>query len=331
MLFSRQPYSPPIRTIRTPISGRFLALVLQAVSSRLVDQFQVVTSTPPAEYMGAGAANFTVKSGGTKYHGQASDFVRNTVFDAWNFTSKLPQLNAQGQTVPASKPTEHQNELSLSVGGKVPHTGERVFFFGAYDRFHSRRGANPSAYTIPSTLMRTGDFTELNGGVGTGGLTGEGANNPPLIFDPTVNNCSGAVCTRQPFFANKNGIPTYNVIPQGDLSPIAQKMQSFMPAPSNPSVLTGTFVGGFPSGFDNYAVDYRVDYDLSSRQRLSTVGAIGAVHYLQNYANNLPLPYTMGTVAQIFPKVFDVEDAFNQRLHDKPVGSTATPALPSRR
>ena len=68
-----------------------------------------------------------------------------------------------------------------------------------------------------------------------------------------------------------------------------------------------------------------VDYDLSSRQRLSTVGAIGAVHYLQNYANNLLLPYTMGTVAQIFPKVFDVEDAFtinNQMTNQLKYGFT---------
>ena len=89
-----------------------------------------------------------------------------------------------------------------------------------------------------------------------------------------------------------------------------------MPPPSNPSILTGNYVGGFPSGFDNHVIDYRVDYDLSSRQRLSAVGAIGAVHYLQNYANNLPLPYTSGTVAQIFPKVFQAEDVFtiNSRM-----------------
>ena len=39
-------------------------LVAQAMDLDAVDQFQVVTSTPPAEYMGAGAENFTMKSGG---------------------------------------------------------------------------------------------------------------------------------------------------------------------------------------------------------------------------------------------------------------------------
>ena len=45
-------------------------LVSQSMSVDAVDQFQVVTSTPPAEYMGAGSENFTMKSGGLQPHGQ---------------------------------------------------------------------------------------------------------------------------------------------------------------------------------------------------------------------------------------------------------------------
>jgi hypothetical protein len=116
-------------------------LVGQAVSLDAVDQFQVVTSTPPAEYSGAGAMNFTMKSGGLAYHGQVSDFVRNTVFDAWSFTAKAATTkNAEGQTIPAPKPAEHQNELSASLGGPVPHTAHKLFFFFAYDRYYERKG-----------------------------------------------------------------------------------------------------------------------------------------------------------------------------------------------
>jgi hypothetical protein len=304
----------PAETINQQGDNR---LVSQTMSVEAVEQFQVITSTPPAEYMGAGAANFTMKSGGNKYHGSAADFVRNTIFDTWCFTCKSATIvNAAGQKVPAPKPVEHQNELSLTFGGKVPHTANKLFFFVAYDKFHSRNGVKPSAYTIPSMLMRNGDFTELNEKTPTGGLTGTGSDNPPLIYDPTKNVCAGTSCQRQAFQSLKNGILTNNIIPKSYLSPIAQKMQSFLPAPSNPSILTGNFVGGFPSGFDNHNEDYRVDYDISPRQRISAVGAIGAVHYLNNYANGLPIPYTQGTIAQIFPKVFDVEDAFtiNSRM-----------------
>ena len=114
----------------------------------------------------------------------------------------------------------------------------------------------------------------------------------------------------------KNGLPTYNVIPASYLSPIAVKMASFMPAPSNPNALTNNYLGGYPSGFDNNVQNWRVDWDINSKQRLSTVGAMGAVHYLQNYVSGgtgsgayglLPIPYVAGTVANIFPKFYDAE------------------------
>ncbi len=290
-------------------------LVSQAVDLDAVDQFQVVTSTPPAEYQGAGAMNFTMKSGTLQYHGQVSEFVRNTIFDAWAFNAKAATTtNAAGQKVPAPKPVEHQNELSLSVGGKVPLTKDKLFFFVAYDRFHSRRGASYNLYTIPTQLMRSGDFTELG--------------STPILYDPLTTKCVGSVCTRQPFQGMKNGVPTYNVIPASRLSPIAQKMQSFLPAPSN-SNLINNYLGGQPSGFDNHVINYRVDYDLSAKQRLSTFGAVGTVNYLNNYGSGtttsggvsylygfLPPPYVGGDLANIYPKVFGVEDTYtiNSRM-----------------
>lgn len=287
-------------------------LVSQDVDLDAVDQFQVLTSTPPAEYMGAGAENFTMKSGGRQYHGQVSDYIRNTAFDAWAFTAKAATTkNAQGQTVPAPKPAEHQNEISATVGGKVPFTHDKLFFFVAYDQYSERLGANYSLQTIPTQLMRAGDFTELNGGVGSGGLTGTGANNPPIIFDPTTNNCVGSACTRTPFQAMKNGVLTNNVIPAGEISPIAQKMESFLPAPTDPGVTVNNYLGGVQKGYNNHAVDWRVDYDLNSKNRLSSVGAMGAVNYLNNYgAPFIPGPYIGGDLANIFPKDYIVSDTW---------------------
>ena len=287
--------------------------VSQALSVEAIDQFQVLTSTPPAEYMGAGAENFTMKSGGIKYHGQASEFVRNTAFDAWSFTAKAATTkNAQGQTVPAPKPVEHQNELSLSVGGVVPHTAHKVFFFFAYDRFHDRYAVNPSLFTVPTDLMRKGDFTELNGNVGAGGMTGTGSSNPAIVYDPTTNNCpAGGSCSRSPFQGTKNGVATNNVIPDSEISPISKAMESFMPEPTNTGVLVNNYLGSISKGFDNHLYDYRVDFDLSPNHRISTIGAMGAVNYLNNYGSPyLPLPYTGGDLANIFPKNFAVEDTY---------------------
>jgi hypothetical protein len=294
-------------------------IVSEGMDLDSVDQFQVVTSSPPAEYMGAGAENFTMKSGGLKYHGQVSDFLRNTVADNWSFTAKAATThNAAGATIPAPKPVEHQNELSMSVGGVVPRTGHKLFFYAAYDKYHYRKGATYSLFTIPTALMQAGDFTELNGNPGTG-QTGTGSSNPPILFDPTTNKCTGSVCTRQPFQAVKNGVLTNNIIPSNEISPIAKAMQSFMPAPTDPSVLVNNYLGGYPGGYDNHAVDWRVDYDLSSKQRLSSVGVMGTVNYLNNYGTGgsgstaygfLPPPYIGGDLANIYPKDYVVGDTY---------------------
>jgi hypothetical protein len=312
----------PAQTVNQQGDNR---LVSQAVDLDAIDQFQVVTSTPPAEYSGAGALNFTMKSGGSKYHGSASDFVRNTIFDAWSFTQKQATTkNALGQTVAAPKSVEHQNELSLTLGGHIPKTANKVFFFVAYDKYYERRGATPQFLTVPTALMKQGDFTELNGNVGSGGFTGvtgdpsAGGANPPKLYDPTSNSCAGAVCTRVPLQGLKNGIPTDNVIPSSYLSPIAQKMESFLPDPTLTNTLTGNYLGGVPAGFNNHNIDWRVDYDLNSRNRLSSIGAMGSVNYLNNFSTPggtapntygwLPLPYVTGTYANIFPKVYQIEE-----------------------
>jgi hypothetical protein len=123
----------------------------------------------------------------------------------------------------------------------------------------------------------------------------------------------------------KNGVPTNNVIPASYISPIAQAMQSFLPAPTNSNVIASNYLGGVPSGFDNHVINYRVDFDLSAKQRISTIGALGTVDYLNNYSAGgsgataygyLPPPYVGGDLASIFPKVFDVEDTYtiNNRM-----------------
>jgi Carboxypeptidase regulatory-like domain len=286
-------------------------LVSEALDLDAVNQFQVLTSTPPAEYMGAGAENFTMKSGGLQYHGQVSDFFRNTIFDSWSFTAKAATThNAAGQVIPAPKPAEHQNETSGTLGGKVPHTGNKLFFFVGYDYYYERLGPSYSLFTIPTTLMQGGDFTELNGNPGTG-QTGTGSSNPPILYDPTTNSCSASGCTRTPFMGMKNGVPTYNVIPSNELSPIVQKMQSFLPAPTNTGTVVNNYLGGVPKGYNNHVVDWRVDYDLSTKQRISIVGAVGTVDYLNNYSSPyIPGPYVGGDLANIYPEDFVVGDTY---------------------
>jgi len=309
----------PSETINQQGDNRTVALNM---SPEAVDQFQVNTSVPPAEYMGAGSMNFTMKSGGLKFHGQASGFFRNTAFEAWSFSQKAVTVkNSVGANVPAPKNPEHPSEISVSVGGFVPHTAHKVFFFVAYDRYHSRFGQNPSLTTIPSTLMMNGDFTEFKGSPGTG-ITGN-TGNAAFLFDPTTNNCVGSVCTRQPFQGQKNGVPTNNVIPAGDISPITQKMESFMPnynnataANYNSATISNNYLSTGIGGRDSHLYDFRVDIDISPKNRVSVVGAMGQFVYANNFsAPYLPPPYVIGDYATIVPKQFDIEDTYTISSH----------------
>ena len=98
--------------------------VFNIIPLEAIDQVKVVTSGFSAEYQGAGLENYTLKSGTNMYHGAVFGYFRNTVFDAWSFSSKPGGGNTQkvlenGQivTVPGPKPAENQNELGFSVGG----------------------------------------------------------------------------------------------------------------------------------------------------------------------------------------------------------------------
>jgi hypothetical protein len=288
----------PVTTINQNGDNR---VVSNAIPVESIDQFQVITSTPGAEYQGAGLINFTLKSGGSAYHGTAAIFVRNTIFDTWGFTAPaLTVRDANGNTVQAPKPVEHQNEIVGAVGGPIPLTRKKGFFFATYDRYHGRNGINPNVLTVPTALMRQGNFSELLN-----------LPNPVQIYDPT----STAACTATNHGTLCRSPYPDNVIPSGQISPIAQKLQSFLPAPTSASV-TGNLLAGVPSGYDNYEVSGRVDYDITAKQRISYVVTLGSRKNVPFTVGGtpsgvvLPLPYTAGGLAVIKPTVMDVEHSY---------------------
>jgi len=333
----------PSETLNQQGDNRTVALNVDVDS---VDQFQVITSVPPAEYMGAGAENFTMKSGTLQFHGGVLDLIRNTAFDTFTFSQKQATVTnasapfdcaAAQSPCPAPKNVEHTDEFSTWGGGYIPHTGKKLFFFLAYDKFHGRSGTSVNFTTIPTALEEQGDFTELNSAnvnaLTAGGFTGvigdpsAGGTNKAFLYDPMSNSCVGSVCTRQPFQGLKNGIPTYNVIPSADISPISKMLESYLPNyPGSPNAghlnsviatqLSGNYGNVGTSGRDNYNWDWRWDYDISSRNRISTVGAMGHDVYATNFSNFYnDGPYTTGDLPVIVPKQFDVEDAYTITPH----------------
>jgi hypothetical protein len=262
-------------------------VVSNGVPVESVDQLQIISSGPSAEYQGAGSIGFTIKSGGDQYHGQVVDLIRNTIFDTWGFAgaaqTKAAVVNGVVTQVPAGKNVEHQNELSAAVGGPVPFLRKKVFFFVNYDKFHGRLGVNPAIFTVPTVLMKQGNFSEL------------GTSNP--IYNPLTNACSGSTCTRQAF----NG----NIIPSSSISPISQYEEKFLPDPNLPGIANNYIEGG-ASGYDNHELVFKVDSVLPRQQRLSFVFSHG-VRQSVGYGAVLPLPYTNGDTSTISPTMMILE------------------------
>jgi len=321
--------------------------VFNIIPLEAIDQINVVTSGFSAEYQGAGLENYSLKSGTNQYHGAIFGYFRNTAFDAWSFSSKPGGGNTQKVlqngalvTVPGPKPAEHQTELGFSVGGpvKIPflfNGHDKLFFYAAYDKFRSRIGVNPSASTVPTALMRQGNFQELlTANATTGGMGNSAGVNYP-IYDPTTlasctSHSTNGPCRYQYGYGPGTGNGAAgnpilvspgraNIIPAGELSPISQYQQSFLPDPTitTTGTIQNNFLGGVPSGFDNWLYSGRIDYNISERQTLSGVitgGNRHAVPYTST-TTNLPVPYLATTISTVGGHWADLQHTFTITPH----------------
>jgi hypothetical protein len=304
--------------------------IFNVIPSDAIGEIGALTSGQSVEYQGAGSVNYNMKSGGNNLHGAVADYVRNTAFDTWGFTApgatKSVLVNGVVTSVPADKPMEHQNELSISAGGPIviPHVFDghnKLFWFGAYDKAHSRNGVNPASGTVPTTKMRGGDFSELLTGNNTAGIN-------YVLYDPTsqaacTQNSTTGPCryafgqvagTGQGPNGNPSGTIT-NVIPSGlvsMLSPISKQMESFLPQPINSSI-TSNYLGGVPNGYDNWLLSARIDYTVSPKQTIAGTFADGhrvAWPYTSSSNEILPLPYLPTTFSTVVGHWYDLSDSY---------------------
>ena len=265
----------PLTSAGTQGDTRYLAF---AVSVDAVDQFQVETNGPKAQYEGQGVENFVLKSGTNSFHGAAFEYFRNTVLDARGF-------------FPATRPADHQNEFGGLLGG--PIRKNRIFFFGNYDGYRYLSGSTPILQSIPTLDQRNGNFSGLPAA--------------QVVYDPASQSCVGAVCTRNPF----NG----NTIPQNQISPISKYLQSFLPNPTNTNIVNN-YLSSLPIQVNTYNFTGKVDANLSDRHRL--FGFFAAGHYTTNFTGSLnqlgagvlPLPYTQGRIVEEAVKMGQIHDTY---------------------
>ena len=238
---------------------------ISIINPEMVQEVSVLTSNFGAEsQFGPVVVSAISKSGTDQYHGEAYFDARNDALNANDW-----QSNHQG--IP--KAGAYYYYPGGNVGGPVPHTHKKLFFWGGYERFLQNQGnANVLESYIPSPEMMAGDFTADN------------ADNRllcPSGFSSTAQNnwCNDLSGTILP-----DGTPVTNgKIPAKWLNPGAKALSSFWPkANANPLTTPGGYNYYQPiiNVNDGWVWRARLDYDLSDKTKIY-------VSYQQGYSAQL--------------------------------------------
>lgn len=157
------------------ITDRGSNLTIQAYPSvDSIGEFRVLRSLYPAESgrSGGGQVNVVTRSGTSKFHGSAFEFIRNDAFNANNFltnASTNPQFgrNEDGK---AKRAPVRYNNFGWTLGGPVYffNFGEndggmfrrwdKTFFFFSQEFRRDNRFALPNSVTVPDANLKRGIF-----------------------------------------------------------------------------------------------------------------------------------------------------------------------------
>src|SRR6266404_1833552 len=200
-----------------------------------VQEFKVMTNTYDAQYgrFTGGVVNTTLKSGTNGWHGDVFEYFRNTVLDA-----NLTQNNRIG----AAKGQHNQHQFGGVVGGPIRKNKDFVFYSQ-----ESWREITPfgKVSNVPVMDLRDGQhFSNYGIQIFDPYST--------HVCDPNTEPCKGTI---QPNNVNapfvRNPFPG-NVIPKSRISPVAEKILSFYPAPNVPGQLQQNFIAPANTGHYHY-------------------------------------------------------------------------------
>ena len=219
-------------------------------------EFRMQTRTYSAEFgTSAGAViNASVKSGTNRFHGDLWEFVRNNALDANTFFN-----NRNGVPIGGFQ----QNQFGGTLGGPILHN--RTFFFADFQGLVSHQ-ASTTLSTVPTPLMKQGNFSELSAG--------------QLPLNPVIPAQAGCISN--------------NVVQTSCIDGVAQKLFNLYPDPNVPSAVA---VEGTPNSFKTnnyqsvysipnhtYSTDGRIDQTINNSNQV--FGRYSFEH--QNYVQTPP-------------------------------------------
>lgn len=194
-----------------------------------VETVNISTNNFDADQGMAGGAAITVvtKSGTNEIHGSAFGYLENSYFGAKNFFFTDPKKPKSIRTIPG-----------FTLGG--PIRKNKLFAFGGYEGLFERVNFN-RFFTIPTADQMAGDFS----------ATGA------IIYDPSTGNPDGT--GRTPFPGN--------IVPADQISPIAQKIQSLIPAANQPGY-TNNFFNSASQKMNRKNLDLKINYNPTDKMHV---------------------------------------------------------------
>ncbi len=197
-----------------------------------IQEFKVQTNSYAAEYgraMGA-VVNVTTKSGSNSVRGTAFEFLRNEKLDAKNFFDRPDR----------PKPPFKRNQYGFTIGGpvfipKIVDGRNRFFFFTDWEGTKIRESSTNTS-TLPTSLMRAGNFSELPAGRN--------------FRDPQGN-------VRFP----------NNTIPASRIDPVARTLIDLYPAPQTAGI-ANNFLYNAPRVQDMKRWDVRIDANAGTKDNV---------------------------------------------------------------
>ena len=135
--------------------NRFFDSVPIMPSPDALKEFTIEASNFGAQYAGAGGlVQLSSKSGTNQLHGNAFEFIRNTVLNGRNYFNR----------VPSTKPPFKLNQFGGTVGGPVviPHLyngRDKTFFFFSAEDLQDRSSPTTATIFVPTAAEMAGNFS----------------------------------------------------------------------------------------------------------------------------------------------------------------------------
>src|SRR5580704_10346525 len=225
----------------------------------MVEEVKVTSSPIDAENgRSLGSVSMIVRSGTNKFHGSATDGLRNTDLDAKTFWNNFNQPYLPRQIL-------IRNQFAARIGG--PIRKNKTFFFFLYDGNRQRTSAT-ATNTVLTADARQGEYRFFPGAINS---NYSATSNPVVTSNGTPvapSTATGALQTVSLFGRDPNR-------PSADTSGLVQKILSETPLPNNFTIGDGLNTAGYTWAVPSYAdldqFTFKVDHYINPNNHLSAV------------------------------------------------------------